>query len=81
MIEGSNSYEIGRIPTTSRGVRKRPKGGNALAFGIMARKVLKYSEDISYENDKCISQHSRTNVPKGGMILHPMFSYMKVRHK
>jgi len=88
MTKDSNNYKIGRIPTTSHGVRNRPKGGNALAFGFihkivayMERRVLQFSEYISYENDKCISQHSRMNVPKGGMMLYPMFSYVEVRHK
>ena len=87
--KGSNNYEIGRIPTISHHVRKRPKGGNALAFGIHSqnscqdgkRSTKVFARAMGYKNDKCISQHSRTNVPKGGMMLHPKFSYVRVRRK
>jgi len=39
MTKGSKSYDVGRISTTGRGVRKRPKGGNALAFGFIQRTI------------------------------------------
>ena len=89
MIKGSNSHKIGKIPTTSHGVRKRPKGGNALAFGIHSQNscldgkesTKVFATAIGYIDDKCISQHSRTNVPKGGMMLHPKFSYVRVHRK
>ena len=74
MTEGSKNCEIGRITTTSSGVKKRLKGGecpglwiyskNSCLNGKKSIKVL--ARSTGYENDKCTSQNSRTNVPKEG---------------
>jgi len=70
--EGSQSYGIGRIPITSRDVRRGIKGGMPWSSNLFTEYCLDGKDDIKvfvraigYETDKCTSQHSRTNVPRG----------------
>jgi len=75
MIEGSNSYEIGRKPWYGKEALMGECPGlwiysqNSYLNGKKSIKV--FARAMGYDNDKCISQHSRTNVPKRGMMLCP----------
>jgi len=63
------------------------KGGMPWPLDLFAEQLARlkgqyiFVRFIGYETNKHISQHLGTNVQKGGMTLHPLFSYVKVRRQ